>query len=47
MPRVLTLPAVGGALQAFAAGTNLPGSGADLGERTFDAWLAELGGDAA
>jgi uncharacterized protein YbjT (DUF2867 family) len=42
MPRVLTVPAVGGALKAFAAGTNLPGPQACLGERTFDAWLDEV-----
>jgi uncharacterized protein YbjT (DUF2867 family) len=40
-PRVLELPVVGATLRAFAAGTNLPDPGADLGDRTFDAWLAE------
>jgi uncharacterized protein YbjT (DUF2867 family) len=43
MPRVVRLPAVGGALRAFAAGTNLPGPEADLGTRTFAAWLTEVG----
>jgi uncharacterized protein YbjT (DUF2867 family) len=41
-PRVLTLPAVGGSLKAFAAGSNLPGPQAELGTRTYDAWLDEL-----
>ncbi|TWP35091.1 SDR family oxidoreductase [Leekyejoonella antrihumi] len=39
-PRVLPLPAVGGALKAFAAGANLPGPGAVRGGRTYAEWLA-------
>jgi hypothetical protein len=32
---------LGRVLRAFAAGSNLPGPGTDVGSRTFDAWLVE------
>lgn len=41
VPRFVRLPAVGRTLRAFAAGSNLPGAGADVAARTFEAWLAE------
>jgi len=34
-PRVIRLPAVGGTLKAFAAGTNLPGPDANIGGSAF------------
>lgn len=37
--RLLTLPAVGGALRAFAAGANLPGPDAKIGGLGYRAWL--------
>jgi uncharacterized protein YbjT (DUF2867 family) len=43
-PRAVHLPAVGGALRAFSAGTNLADAGADRGSRTLEAWLAERAG---
>ena len=39
-PRVLTLPVVGGTLQAFAAGANLPGPDAQIGGLGYRDWLA-------
>ena len=41
VPRVVTLPAVGGSLRAIAAGSNLPGPRAVVGGATFAGWLAE------
>lgn len=41
--RVITFPALGGTARAFAAGTHLPGPGADLGGRSFTDWLASQG----
>jgi uncharacterized protein YbjT (DUF2867 family) len=38
-PRLLTLPAVGGALQAFAAGANLPGPDAKIGGVGYRDWV--------
>ena len=38
--RAVTLPAVGGALKAFAAGTNLPGPDAVIGGPGYREWLA-------
>jgi uncharacterized protein YbjT (DUF2867 family) len=37
--RAITLPAVGGMLKAFAAGTNLPGPDAVIGGLGFGEWL--------
>jgi len=42
VPRIVRIPAVGGVMRAFANGTNLPGPQADLGARTFTAWLDGL-----
>lgn len=39
-PLMLTVPALGGTLQAFARGTNLPGRSALTGGRGYAAWLA-------
>ncbi len=39
VPRMLRLPVVGGALKAFAAGTNLPGPGSRTGGSSFGEWL--------
>jgi hypothetical protein len=41
LPGFVGVPTVGGALKAFAAGTNLAGPDADRGARTYDAWLRE------
>ena len=43
-PRLVTLPAVGGVLQAFAAGANLPGPDATVGGIGYRDWLREHGG---
>ena len=40
-PRPVQLPALGGVLKAFSAGSNLAGADADRGSRTLEAWLAE------
>jgi len=40
-PRILPLPPVGGAMKAFAAGSNLPGPGAQRGGRSYAEWLAD------
>ena len=40
-PRLVTLPAVGGALRAFAAGANLPGADAKIGGPGYRAWLRD------
>jgi uncharacterized protein YbjT (DUF2867 family) len=42
-PRVVTVPAIGGAMQAFAAGANLPGPDARIGGPGYRAWLCERG----
>ena len=39
MPRLVTVPAVGGTLKSFAARTNLPGSDVVTGGRSFAEWL--------
>lgn len=39
--RAAALPVVGGAMRAFAAGTNLPGEGAQRGGRSYEQWLAD------
>lgn len=39
--RLLTLPAAGGTLRAFAAGANLPGPDAKIGGVGYRAWLAD------
>ena len=39
--RLITLPAVGGALKAFAAGANLPGPDAKVGGIGYRDWLRE------
>lgn len=39
-PKVLQLPAVGGAMKSFANRTNLPSAEVEIGGRTFDEWLA-------
>jgi uncharacterized protein YbjT (DUF2867 family) len=41
--RLLTLPAVGGALQAFAAGANLPGPDAKIGGVGYRDWVRREG----
>lgn len=41
--RLITLPAVGGALKAFAAGANLPGPDAKIGGIGYREWLREQG----
>ncbi len=41
IPHLITLPAVGGTLSAFAARTNLPGPDVVLGGKSFADWLAE------
>jgi uncharacterized protein YbjT (DUF2867 family) len=40
IPRLISLPAVGGTLTSFAARTNLPGADVVTGGRTFAEWLA-------
>lgn len=40
VPRLLELPAVGGAMRAFADGAILAGPDAEVGGQGFDAWLA-------
>jgi uncharacterized protein YbjT (DUF2867 family) len=45
VPRMLSLPVVGAALAAMAAGTNLPGPAAELGGRSYPDWLAEQHAD--
>jgi uncharacterized protein YbjT (DUF2867 family) len=40
-PRVVTVPAIGGAMQAFAAGANLPGPDATIGGPGYRTWLRE------
>ena len=40
-PRLVTLPAVGGALKAFAAGANLPGPDAKIGGSGYRDWLRD------
>ena len=40
IPRLISLPAVGGMLTSFAARTNLPGSDVVTGGRRFADWLA-------
>ncbi|WP_137122200.1 SDR family oxidoreductase [Segeticoccus rhizosphaerae] len=40
VPRVVELPAVGGALRSFVRGINLPGASAELGGTTYAQWLA-------
>jgi uncharacterized protein YbjT (DUF2867 family) len=40
IPRLISLPAVGGTLTSFAARTNLPGADVVTGGRTFADWLA-------
>jgi hypothetical protein len=40
MPRLISLPAVGGTLTSFAARTNLPGADVVTGGRSFADWLA-------
>jgi uncharacterized protein YbjT (DUF2867 family) len=40
VPRLITLPAVGGTLTSFAARTNLPGADVVTGGRSFADWLA-------
>ena len=42
--RLITLPAVGGILQAFAAGANLPGADAKIGGIGYRDWLREQAG---
>jgi uncharacterized protein YbjT (DUF2867 family) len=39
IPHLITLPAVGGWLKAFAARTNLPGSDVLIGGKSFTDWL--------
>jgi len=39
-PKLITLPAIGGTLRAFAAGSNLPDSRARTGGIDFSDWLA-------
>jgi uncharacterized protein YbjT (DUF2867 family) len=39
IPRLITLPAVGGSLKAFAERTNLPGPGVLIGGKSFADWL--------
>ena len=39
IPRLITLPAVGGWLKAFAARTNLPGPDVLIGGKSFTDWL--------
>ena len=41
--RLITLPAVGGILQSFAAGANLPGPDAKIGGVGYREWLREQG----
>ena len=43
-PRLVTLPVVGGALKAFAAGANLPGSEAKVSGIGYRDWLREVAG---
>jgi uncharacterized protein YbjT (DUF2867 family) len=43
-PRLVTVPAIGGAMQAFAAGANLPGPEARIGGLGYRDWLREQGG---
>jgi uncharacterized protein YbjT (DUF2867 family) len=38
-PRAIPLPAVGGAMKAFASGTNLPGPDAVIGGSAYREWL--------
>ncbi len=40
-PRVIPLPAVGGIMKAFAAGSNLPGPDAVRGGPTYAQWLSK------
>jgi hypothetical protein len=40
IPRLISLPAVGGMLTSFAARTNLPGADVVTGGRRFADWLA-------
>jgi hypothetical protein len=40
IPRLISLPTVGGTLTSFAARTNLPGADVVTGGRTFADWLA-------
>ena len=40
IPRLITLPAVGGTLTSYAARTNLPGAEVMIGGRSFAEWLA-------
>lgn len=40
IPRLISLPAVGGTLTSFAARTNLPGADVLTGGRSFAEWLA-------
>ena len=42
LPRAITLPAVGGTLKAFAAGTNLPGPDAVIGGPGYREWFRTL-----
>ncbi len=42
--RLVTLPAVGGILKSFAAGSNLPGPDAKIGGVGYRDWLREPGG---
>jgi uncharacterized protein YbjT (DUF2867 family) len=41
--RLITLPPVGGILQSFAAGANLPGTDAKIGGVGYRDWLREQG----
>jgi uncharacterized protein YbjT (DUF2867 family) len=41
VPRVMSLPAIGGSLSAFAARTNLPGRDVVIGGKSFADWLRE------
>ena len=43
-PRLLTLPVVGGAMKAFAAGVNLPGPEAKIGGVGYRDWLRQSAG---
>src|ERR671917_121488 len=43
-PRVVTVPAIGGAMRAFAAGANLPGPDATIGGPGYREWLREQAG---
>jgi uncharacterized protein YbjT (DUF2867 family) len=40
IPRLITVPAVGGTLASYAARTNLPGAEVVIGGRSFADWLA-------